>query len=156
MTPISAEALQLLREAGLSPKPSLWPPNSRVLLKRAFRKLALSVHPDHGGDSTRFIRLKTAYDLLSRFGGEQQAPKSNFFERYKELTRQYNQAVSDYFERRKMLILDPSDPDYVRLKEQLVFFRSSYVDLLQEDPRNVFAGDIRDKLRSITNWLGTK
>ncbi len=154
MNPISAEAQQLLREAGLSPKPSLWPPNSRELLKSAFRKLALTVHPDHGGDSTRFIRLKTAYDLLSRFGREQQTRKSDFFERYKELSRHYNQAVTEYFERRKMLILDPSDPDYIRLKEELVFFRSSYISLLQEDPGNVFAADIRDKLRSIANWLG--
>jgi hypothetical protein len=34
-------------------------------LKVAFRQLALTNHPDKGGDSTVFDKIKTAYDVLS-------------------------------------------------------------------------------------------
>lgn len=30
--------------------------------KQAFRKLAIRLHPDHGGDHERFIRMRRAYD----------------------------------------------------------------------------------------------
>ncbi len=35
-------------------------------IKRAFRKLALTTHPDHGGATEAFLRVKRAYDAALR------------------------------------------------------------------------------------------
>ncbi len=36
-------------------------------LRRAFRKAALKIHPDHGGSATDFIALKSHYTTLQGF-----------------------------------------------------------------------------------------
>lgn len=36
-------------------------------LRRAFRKAALKIHPDHGGSSSDFIALKSHYTTLQEF-----------------------------------------------------------------------------------------
>ena len=42
---------------------------TREDIKRAFRRLALTTHPDHGGSAAAFIRVKWAHDeALARFG----------------------------------------------------------------------------------------
>ena len=36
-------------------------------IKKAFRKLILKCHPDKGGDSTEFIKVRDAYDVLKTY-----------------------------------------------------------------------------------------
>jgi hypothetical protein len=38
-------------------------PTDAASVKSAFRRLALKHHPDHGGEATEFMRVKSAYDL---------------------------------------------------------------------------------------------
>lgn len=38
--------------------------NTLEELKKAYRKLAIKLHPDRGGDSNEFIRMKDEYDKL--------------------------------------------------------------------------------------------
>lgn len=38
---------------------------SKSELKRAYRRLALKLHPDRGGDTARFVALRKAFETLS-------------------------------------------------------------------------------------------
>jgi curved DNA-binding protein CbpA len=40
----------------------LGPTATLAEIKRAFRRLALATHPDHGGSAAAFIRVKWAHD----------------------------------------------------------------------------------------------
>jgi DnaJ domain len=47
----------------------LTPPCDAETIKARFRELAHKIHPDHGGDSERFIELRGAYDEALRLAG---------------------------------------------------------------------------------------
>jgi len=46
-------------------------------IRRAYAKLAMDHHPDHGGDPTAFLRISEAYKMLRSKGGRQDEQPSN-------------------------------------------------------------------------------
>ncbi len=51
------------------------PEASLVEVKAAFRRRALELHPDHGGDTASFIALKRAYDGLVKRAARRTSPR---------------------------------------------------------------------------------
>ena len=48
-------------------------------IKRAYRRLAMQTHPDKGGATADFIRVKDAYDCLVERGTVVQKPSGNYW-----------------------------------------------------------------------------
>lgn len=129
-------------------------------VRRAYLRRARLLHPDKGGSEGDFIALQDAYKTVQSAieSGElsEQTKKQSSattFSLYKDAIRQYNEAVNAYFSHRKQVNLNPNDEDYMSLRETLTQLRSQFVNILVSDPNGEWSYDVREKIKSIDNWL---
>lgn len=137
----------------------------RSFLRKQYYRLAKKWHPDTAGSgaySDRFREARESYrELLEllKEKGEGFLPEAaaegrdDSFEKYKEASRRYTEALEHYFKRKKSVDLNPADTEYLKLVDSLRSIKSEFAELLQNHSDSVFTGDIIEKIARINVWL---
>jgi hypothetical protein len=143
------------------------------LLKKKYYELAFELHPDKKGTKEDFQMMSEAYQLLTEtyknnkellnqlLHEKQQGGilnnfnpgKTNAFTLYKKAVNEYTSALEDYFNKVRVVNLNPSDPDYIKLCEKIKDIKNDFFVLVKSYPTEAWVGDCIDKIHRINVWL---
>ncbi len=110
--PVVSFLLRFTMDKGENPYQLLDVPQNAdyVIIKKAYRRLALAQHPDRGGDAKKFAKIANAYEILS-----DPKQRHNFDLQQRNGVKGYDPGAPTFTTTRDDY--DPSKPDYVPTKQ---------------------------------------
>lgn len=79
--------------------------------------------------------------------------KQKDFELYKNTVRLYSDTLDHYFEKVEKVNLDPNDPEYQKLCEQLQKIKTDFFEVIKLNPGGMWTKDCIEKISRINVWL---
>ena len=151
------------------------PKEFRHLLKQHYLSLAWLCHPDQQGNKESFQTLSENYTflknyseshfieiktLLIEYSGVKETilfhtdfEKADLFNEYKKASEAYTLALEKYYKKANSVILDPLNPAFKVLTQNLTEIKTHLARILKKDPASQFTQDIVEKIARINVWL---
>ncbi|MDH4200365.1 MAG: J domain-containing protein [Spirochaetia bacterium] len=160
------EALDILDISG-----SFTELNIEKHIKKKYYEKAFELHPDKNGSKEDFQKLQVAYEYLCQLlkkndGRLEKAIRKRIHKRnnksgegiedfylYKQAIHRYSDILEQYYEHVNQVNLNPEDPDYKLLCEQLKSLKTELFEIIRLKPGGIWISDCIEKIEKINIWL---